>query len=172
MLVSPSSLLLLALSRGCLCTCGPHLLSQVRSRDAQENFNPIGTLPCKSAPHRSAFQLAGRCGGGWLGLFAEHSGAAWRGPSWCEQRAGLWCSWAASEQKQSACCLVPPGCRARVPLPAPGTQVQLSTSGSSGQDPGVLLDTPRSFDPAVLVLLILATSQPSSTSLFGVSYVI
>ena len=39
-----------------------------------------------------------------------------------------------------------------------------STSGSSGQDPRGTLDTSPSFEPAVLVLLILASSQPSSTS--------
>ena len=45
------------------------------ARDVEEDFNPLGTLPCRSAPHKSASQLAERWGGGWLGLFAKRSGA-------------------------------------------------------------------------------------------------
>lgn len=44
--------------------------------DVQEDFNPLGTLPCKSAPHKSAFQLAERWSGDRLRLFAERLGTA------------------------------------------------------------------------------------------------
>lgn len=111
----------------------------LEARDVQEDFNPLGTLPCKSAPRKSAFQLVERWGGGRLGVFAESV-----------QALPDMVLLGASERQR---CRAPGLRQSRSRAPAASSlraamlrflcqrlshRRHSSTSGSSGQDPGVL----------------------------------
>lgn len=145
MLVHPSSLLLLLLTSGGVILSSGQItglaagggLAVLGAGNVREDFHPLGSLPWKSAPHKSASQLAGGgAGTGWVCLLS-----IWTLPVKVLLGVRLSCPWAHQSRTQSLLpCLSKFLCLGTCPLDIthPPLALLARIPGHSGYPPSLL----------------------------------